>query len=87
MRRLLVSLSALGLLGAIVGCHHTAGCCDCDIPGHQCPGCCGPSAPSGIPMQPALKAEPLKEMPKENDKKEEKKEEKAPEVMGDGPPN
>jgi hypothetical protein len=30
MRRLILSLSALGLLGMVVGCHHTAGACDCE---------------------------------------------------------
>jgi hypothetical protein len=33
MRRLITSLAALGLLGAVLGCNHTAGMCDCD------PGC------------------------------------------------
>jgi hypothetical protein len=36
MRRLLLSVPALGLLLAtLAGCNHTGGCCDCEIPGHQ----------------------------------------------------
>jgi hypothetical protein len=34
MRRLLSLLMALGLFGAAVGCHHTAGVCDCDDHGN-----------------------------------------------------
>lgn len=29
MRRLLISLTALGLFGTVIGCHHTSGICDC----------------------------------------------------------
>lgn len=36
MRRLLSSLTALGLLSAVIGCEHTAGCCDCVGPGDPC---------------------------------------------------
>jgi hypothetical protein len=41
MRRWLVSLTALGLLSAVVGCHHTAGVCDCSIGGDHCYGTYG----------------------------------------------
>jgi hypothetical protein len=34
MRRFFVTLTALGLLGGLVGCHHVAGVCDCDV-GHN----------------------------------------------------
>lgn len=54
MRRFLTSMAALSLLGAVLGCKHTAGVCDCD-------GCCGGAGPTG-PM-PILKPEPL-QMPK-----------------------
>jgi hypothetical protein len=49
MRRLLSSLAALGLVSVVLGCHHTAGMCDCDIcndmctygPAGTCGGCGG----------------------------------------------
>lgn len=34
MRRLIAALAGLGLLAAALGCHHTAGMCDCDIISH-----------------------------------------------------
>jgi hypothetical protein len=40
MRRLIASLSALCMLGAI-GCTHTAGICDCYPWAYGCGGCCG----------------------------------------------
>ncbi len=36
MRRLLLSIPALGLLLCGLGCNHTAGVADCEIPGHRC---------------------------------------------------
>lgn len=30
MRRLFLSFASLGLLGAVLGCNHTHGVCDCD---------------------------------------------------------
>lgn len=53
MRRFMTLMAALSLLGAVLGCKHVAGVCDCD-------GCCG-TGPTG-PM-PILKPEPL-QMPK-----------------------
>ena len=32
MRRVLLLVTGLGLLGAALGCHHTHGMCDCDLP-------------------------------------------------------
>jgi hypothetical protein len=64
MRRLLPLLTALSLLGPVLGCHHTAGCCDCDTCNDTCsygpssPGsCCGGGSPglihgTGIAYQP-----------------------------------
>jgi hypothetical protein len=34
MRRLVAGLAGLGLLAAALGCHHTAGMCDCDVISH-----------------------------------------------------
>jgi hypothetical protein len=42
MRRLYAALAGLGLLTAVLGCHHTCGRCDCDIEGYGC--CCGGAA-------------------------------------------
>lgn len=69
MRRFLATLSAFGLLGVMVGCHHTAGYCDCDSSN---PGCRTCGATAAVPVKP----EQLQEMPKENGKKEENKENK-----------
>jgi hypothetical protein len=41
MRRVIGMLSALSLLGAMAGCNHTAGICDCDVRTWGCNGCCG----------------------------------------------
>lgn len=58
MRRHLIAMAALSFLGAMIGCNHTAGVCDCDVGGG---GCCGGATPTpGI-----LRPEPLR-MPKEN---------------------
>jgi hypothetical protein len=46
--RLFAAVASLGLLSAIVGCHHTAGCCDCDQEGYGCTSCCGYGGHSGI---------------------------------------
>jgi hypothetical protein len=59
MRRLLISMAALSFLGALIGCEHTAGICDCN-----CPGFVAPAPAGGGPLRP----EPLI-MPKENDAK------------------
>lgn len=56
MRRLLTSMAALCFLGAVLGCRHTAGQCDCD-------GCCGDAPVGPIAPAPILKPEPL-QMPK-----------------------
>ena len=47
MRRLISSLSAIGLLAAAIGCNHTAGVCDCDTVTYGCGGCCGNCGISG----------------------------------------
>lgn len=41
MSRLFITLSALGLISASVGCTHTAGICDCYPFAYGCGGCCG----------------------------------------------
>ncbi|MBY0525295.1 MAG: hypothetical protein K2R98_17950 [Gemmataceae bacterium] len=41
MVRVIASLSAMCLLGTILGCHHTAGICDCAPRTYGCNGCCG----------------------------------------------
>ena len=43
MRRLIATLSALAMIGALAGCRHTCGVYDCDIPGHTCWCCNGAS--------------------------------------------
>ncbi|HEV3236563.1 MAG TPA: hypothetical protein VGZ25_06215 [Gemmataceae bacterium] len=55
MRRLMFSLSALGFVTVMAGCHHTAGACDCE------------GGPHGAIISPAspIKPEPIKEAPKE----------------------
>jgi hypothetical protein len=58
MRRLLSSLMALGLLGAALGCHHTAGVCDCDDHGNAAV----VQPPPG--SMPPLKPQPAPEVPK-----------------------
>jgi hypothetical protein len=55
MRRLICSLSALGFLSTIIGCHHTAGACDCEVPHGAI-----------IAPAPIIKPEPIKE-PKEKE--------------------
>jgi hypothetical protein len=72
MRRALVLLAGIGLLGVAVGCKcggcgHVAGVCDCD---RDCRGCSyygDPVPPTGI-LTPtpsgATKPEAIKEMPK-----------------------
>jgi hypothetical protein len=54
MRRLILSVSALSLMGLTVGCVHTAGVCDCNGNG---------TAPAKVAA--ATKPEAIKEMPKE----------------------
>lgn len=49
-------MAALCFLGAVLGCRHTAGMCDCD-------GCCGAPDAGHIAPAPILKPEPL-QMPK-----------------------
>ena len=60
MYRPFAILLALGLLGATVGCHHTHGVCDCEVPfGHEPPLLTHTAAPP----QP-LRPEPIQAMPK-----------------------
>lgn len=62
MRCLLASSTAAFLLAAALGCHHTAGVCDCGYDG--CYGGAGPVTA----VQPApVKAEPIKALPKAGD--------------------
>src|SRR5258708_3636851 len=57
MRQFIITLSAFGLLSSVVGCHHTAGVCDCDK---------GMRDPCGYLHHKITPApEPIKEMPKE----------------------
>jgi hypothetical protein len=49
MRRVYLSLAAIGFLGAMVGCH-TAGVCDCAGPGSPCTTYGGLGAPI-VPTQ------------------------------------
>ena len=62
MRRVLRLLASSGLLATVIGCHHTAGVCDCAPPPcGKTPGCvdynptcascsgCGQLAPPGAP--------------------------------------
>jgi hypothetical protein len=59
MRRLILSVSALSLMGLMVGCVHTAGVCDCN----------GNGISNGNGKVAAVaKPEPIKEMPKETAK-------------------
>lgn len=46
MRSLITWAAAAALLAACVGCHQTAGYCDCDQPGDPC--CYGPTG-TGLP--------------------------------------
>jgi hypothetical protein len=62
MRRHVITLAVLGLFGAMMGCNHTAGVCDCEGPGG---GCCGGGAGMAPSAPGILRPEPLK-MPKEN---------------------
>jgi hypothetical protein len=41
MHRLIATLSAVCLIGVVVGCEHTAGICDCSPWAWGCGGCCG----------------------------------------------
>ncbi len=50
MRRLLTALMGLTLVGALVGCHHTAGTCDCGCDGGACGG--GAEGMSALPALP-----------------------------------
>ena len=78
MRWLISSVATLALVGVIIGCHHTAGVCDCDQGGDHCAGNPGPVI---LPGGPGGKApETIKEMPKTDDKAKEKEKEKAPEA-------
>ncbi len=65
MRRLLASASAALLLGATLGCHHTAGMCDCGYDQDWCGNSSHTAAP-GAKAEP-IKAEPIKAMPKAGD--------------------
>lgn len=61
MRCVLASLSAAFLLAAALGCHHTAGRCDC-----ACDIGCG-AGPAPIMKPVPHHAEPIKAMPKAGD--------------------
>jgi hypothetical protein len=54
---------ALGLLGAALGCHHTAGVCDCDDHGSTA------LAQPALGSVPVLRPQPVKDMPKATDTK------------------
>jgi hypothetical protein len=60
MRRLILSLSSLGLLAAVVGCNHTAGVCDCD-PHHNPipPGTHLAPVPAALPAGPVAAPAPM----------------------------
>jgi hypothetical protein len=67
MRRTFVLLAGLGLMSLALGCHHTAGMCDCEGPGNPCVyGGCGIGHGPGPIAAPAptLRPEPIKELPK-----------------------
>ena len=73
MRRLLVKVSTLGVLLAVMGCHHTAGVCDCDPGWSPCiyPPYGGTHIVTHATAAPAaqIKVEAIKEMPKPTDGK------------------
>ena len=62
MRQLFSWVMAAGLLSAALGCHHTAGFCDCG-----CDECCGGGEPAGVIVPghetQILNPVPLKELP------------------------
>lgn len=60
MHRLLASTAAALLLTAALGCHHTAGMCDCDHGWNAC--CEGGTYP--MMHAAAMQAEPIKAMPR-----------------------
>src|SRR5262249_27243163 len=93
MRRYLFCLTAVGLLAVFLGCHHTAGVCDCepDQSCHRCNGYghgCGEHgvvpggtvvAPGTVTTPGAVKPEVIQTPPKE-DKEEMKKDKDVPPV-------
>ena len=71
MRRMILMALGLGLLGAAVGCNHTAGFCDCEkhcgsVLQAEPPAAPGVVAP-GVPA-PVLHAEPIAQPPHVLDK-------------------
>ena len=66
MRRMILLGLGLGMFGAAVGCHHTAGICDCEGPRQNCMH--GEPALAHDASPPMLRAEPIKESPKVLDK-------------------
>jgi hypothetical protein len=69
MRRMMLMALGLGLLGAAVGCQHTAGVCDCDRPVRGCANAEPPIAPvAAAAPSPMLHAEPIQTAPKVVDK-------------------
>jgi hypothetical protein len=56
MRRLFLTLSALGLLGAVIGCGHNHGVCDCEPPPEHCPAYCNDHA---TPIAPIAQSGPV----------------------------
>jgi hypothetical protein len=60
MRRLLVMVTALSLCGAMIGCRHTAGMCDCNSGGYSYGTPTGGFAPPSV----AVESLPAREMPR-----------------------
>jgi hypothetical protein len=68
MRSLLSSLFAAGLLGLSLGCCHTAGVCDCDMPHGHCSAPPLVASPTAAPVAAptvTTKPEALKDLPKD----------------------
>jgi hypothetical protein len=63
MSRLAAALLPLTLLTATLGCHHTAGVCDCDNGNGACCSTLPAPGPIVVGSTPARAAEPIKEMP------------------------
>jgi hypothetical protein len=66
MHKTLLGFFGLTLVGLTIGCHHTAGVCDCEQippPGGLCPSAAGVTGDGGLGHYP-VKAEAIKELPK-----------------------
>jgi len=76
MRLLFSSILALGLVGALAGCHYTAGSCDCDGDGVYEAASYGIHGSYGMPIEagapipgtPSMKPEAIQKMPKGDNK-------------------